>query len=423
MTKLTTWMAAGLTMAMAAGGWQADAGQGQAAGPERLALVNANVIDTRGGGIRTGVTLVLAGGRIESVGTGAAPDGVRAVDLQGRHVVPGLIDAHVHIGSLAQMRAAVESGVTTARSAGVSSYVDVGLRELVKNGHVAGPDVLASGYHVRTHPAPELFLSHPDLGGLLKGVTTIDGLRRVVAANLSRGVDWIKVNATERAGTPDTDPRMQMFTEAELRAIVEEAGTRNVPVQAHAHGTEGALAAVRAGVRSIEHGTWLTDEALKLMATQGTFFDPTADIVNDLAEAGGDYDHAALQRRGQMMRPVLHAAIRRAHALGVRVVAGSDTGYGPSSIARIPREILVLAELGFTPLQALQAATTVNAEMLRLQSRIGAVDPGFEADLLVVDANPLEDLRTLLDPLLVISNGHVAVDRLSFGKGEVRSEK
>ena len=96
--------------------------------------------------------------------------------------------------------------MTTARSAGVSSYVDVGLRELVKRGHVAGPDLLAAGYHVRTQPAPELFLSDPDLGDLLGGVTTVDGLRRVVRANLSHGVDWIKVNATERAGTPDTDP-------------------------------------------------------------------------------------------------------------------------------------------------------------------------------------------------------------------------
>lgn len=383
---------------------------------ERLALTNAALVDVRTGAVRTGVTIVLADGRIESIGTGAPAAGARAIDLGGRHVLPGLIDAHVHIGSLSQMRAALESGVTTARSAGVSGYVDVGLGQLVEKGFVAGPDLLASGYHVRTHPAPDLFFDHPDLGDLLGGVTSTAGLRRVVGANLARGVDWIKVNATERAGTPDTDPRKQMFSEAELRAIVEEAATRNVPVQAHAHGAEGALAAVRAGVRSIEHGTWLTDEALKLMASQGTYFDPTADVVGDLAEPGGDYDNAALQRRGQMMQPILRAAIARAHALGVKIVAGSDTGYGPTSIARVSREILELQEAGLSPLQALQSATLVNAEMMRLESRVGSLEQGFEADLLVVEGNPIENLRTLLDPLLVISNGRIALDRMSFGR-------
>ncbi len=115
---------------------------------------------------------------------------------------------------------------------------------------------------------------------------------------------------------------------------------------AHAHGAEGADAAVRAGVRSIEHGTYLTDETLQLMAKQGTFFDPTADIVNDLAEPGGDYDNAGLKRRGEMMQPILMAAIGKAAKLGVKIVAGSDTGYGPNSIARVSREIGMLVRRG-----------------------------------------------------------------------------
>ncbi len=110
----------------------------------------------------------------------AAPAGVRAIDLRGRYVVPGLIDAHVHIGSLAQMRAALESGVTTVRSAGVSHFVDVGLRELVKKGFVAGPDMIAAGYHVRPGVAPELFIDFPELGELMGGLNTADALRRAV---------------------------------------------------------------------------------------------------------------------------------------------------------------------------------------------------------------------------------------------------
>jgi imidazolonepropionase-like amidohydrolase len=382
----------------------------------RVAFVNANVVDVATGTVQDGQTLVVSGGRIESIGIAPPPGGARVVDLARRWVLPGLIDAHVHIANLAQMRAALQSGVTTARSAGVSSYVDVGLRELVKRGHLPGPELLAAGYHVRTMPAPELFLSDPDLGDLLGGVTNVDGLRRVVRANLSHGVDWIKVNATERAGTPDTDPRKQMFTAAELEVIVGEAALKSIPVEAHAHGAEGAHDAVKAGVRSIEHGTFLTDETLKLMAQMGTYFVPTADIVNDLAEPGGDYDDAALQRRGQLMQPILKAAIGRAKALNVRIAAGSDTSYGPRSVTTVAREVVRLAEAGLTPIEALQAATITNAALLSREKQVGQLALGFDADLIVVGTNPLEDIRAVLDPLVVVSNGRMAVDRLTFGK-------
>lgn len=394
-------------------------GLGAQGGPlpqDPIALINASVVNVRTGAVQRRATVVLRGGRIDSVSTGAAPAGAQVIDLNGRYLVPGLIDAHVHIASLPQLRAALESGVTTVRSAGVSNFVDVGMRTLVKQGFVAGPDLLATGYHVRPGVAPEMFLDFPELGDLMSGINTSDALRRAVRANLSKGVDWIKTLATERAGTPDTDPRKQVYTEAELRVIVTEAATKNVPVMAHAHGAEGALAAVKAGVRSIEHGTYLTDETLQLMAKQGTFFDPTADVVNDLAEAGGDYDNAGLKRRGEMMQPVLIGAIQRALKMGVKIVTGSDTAYGPTSIARVSREAGMLVSAGLTPLQALQAATVTNAELLRIEKQVGVVENGFEADLLVVDGNPLDNIRTLLDPVLVISNGRIGLDRLSFGK-------
>jgi imidazolonepropionase-like amidohydrolase len=387
--------------------------------PEPLTLANASVVDVTTGEVRRAQYVVLRDGRIASISSAAPPAAAtaRRLDLHGRYLVPGLIDAHVHIATPAAMRAALDSGVTTVRSAGVSNFVDVGFRELVKKGHLPGPDVLAAGYHVRPRPAVEAYLDAPDLGDLLRpGLTTADALRRFVRMQLGRGVDWIKVLATERAGTPDTDPRKQVYSEAELALVVSEAGARGVPVLAHAHGAEGALAAVRAGVRSIEHGTYLTDETLALMASKGTFFVPTADVVNDLSQPGGDYDDAGLQRRGQALKPVLVEAIRRARAANVKIVTGSDTGYGPASMARVPREIVELVAAGLTPLAALQAATSLNAEMLRLQGQVGQVKTGFEADLVVVDANPLERPPTLLDPLLVVSNGRVALDRLSFGR-------
>jgi imidazolonepropionase-like amidohydrolase len=386
-----------------------------------IALVNATIVNVRDGSLQQDVTVHLRDGRIAAIEAGgAAPaSGVEVFDLQGRHVVPGLIDAHVHVGNTRALRTALESGVTTLRSAGAQMWVDVGLREMVARGLAVGPDVLATGYHVRGGLGEDAFLVDPSLSvTLFRAPPTVEVLREVVRVNLAHGVDWIKTSGTERAGLPDTDPRKQVFTEAEIRAIVAEAAAGNVPVMAHAHGAEGALAAVKAGVRSIEHGTYLPDEALTLMASQGTYFVPTIDIVHDLAEVGGDYDHRDLQLRGGHMLPRLRETIARAHARGVKIVAGADTGYGPASVARVSTEIVRLIEAGLPPLVALQAATTTAAEMLRLEDRIGAVETGYEADLLVVERNPLDEPSTLRDPLLVITNGRVGLDRLNFGRQE-----
>ncbi|HSL23519.1 MAG TPA: amidohydrolase family protein, partial [Vicinamibacterales bacterium] len=280
-----------------------------------------------------------------------------------------------------------------------------------------GPDVIAAGYHVRPRLAEEAFLGGRELVPFLRtGITNADAIRQVVRVNLAHGVDWIKILATERAGTADTDPRKQVYTEAELRAAVDEAATKNVPVEAHAHGDEGARAAVRAGVRSIEHGTYLSDETLTLMKERGTYFVPTYTTVVDLAEPGGDYDVPALRVRGQHMLPRLRDTVQRAHRMGVKIVTGADTGYGPDSLTRISQEVTNFIELGMTPLQSLQAATIVPAEMLRLEKRIGAIAPGFEADLIAVERNPLEHPRALQDVLLAISNGHIGLDRLEMAR-------
>jgi imidazolonepropionase-like amidohydrolase len=393
--------------------WAAGA---SAAPQEPLALVGANVVNVRDGSVQTGVTLLLRDGRIQAIGALAPPAGARVLQLRGRYVLPGLIDAHTHVSNFAAARLALESGVTTLRSSGVSHYFDVGFRDLVKAGGLAGPDMLAAGYHVRPRVAEEAFVSHPALHELMSGIDSVEKLRALVRANLGRGVDWIKVLATERAGTADTDPRKQVYGEAELRAVVEEAATRNVPVQAHAHGEEGALAAVRAGVRSIEHGTYLSDATLQLMREKGSYLVPTYTTLVDLSEPGGDYDVPALRVRGLHMLPRLRRTVEQAHARGVKIVAGGDTSYGPASLTRIPHEIANLVELGLSRLQAIQSATSVAAEMLKLEKSIGAVEPGFEADLIVVDANPLENVRSLQDPLLVVSNGRVALNRLEFAK-------
>lgn len=393
-----------------------DAQRGPAM-PEVTALVNAQVVDVRTGRITPNATVVVRDGRIVSVGPAAASAGGVVIDARGRYVIPGLIDAHTHIADFASARRALESGVTTARSAGVSHYVDVGLRELAKKRAIASPDFVAAGYHVRPQLALEAFLSEPGLSTLMNGgVTTTDAIRQVVRANLARGVDWIKTTSTERAGTPDTDPRRQLYTEAEVKVMVDEAAAKGIPVMAHAHGEEGAMAAVRAGVRSIEHGTYLSDAALALMKEKGTFLVPTYATVIDLVQPGGDYDNPGLHLRGSHMLPRLRETIARAHKAGVNIVTGADTGYGPTSVTRIAHEVAAFVEIGMTPLEALKSATIVAAELLGQAGRIGALESGFEADLVAVERNPLEHVGTLQDPLLVVSNGRVAFNRLDFQK-------
>ena len=407
---------AATTAALMSGGLAAQGARALpgAAGP--LALTHANVVNVRDGHITRDATVLLRNGRIESIGAGPAPSGVTVLDLKGKYVLPGLIDAHTHADNFAAFRRALESGVTTMRSAGVSNYADIGFHELVLKGAAIGPDFVSAGYHVRPVLAPEAFLNNPEYSDLMSGVTTVEKMRRAVDMNLAHGVQWIKILATERAGTADTDPRKQVYTEDEIRAIVEEAATKGVPVEAHAHGDEGAMAAVKAGVRSIEHGTYLSDATLQLMKEKGAYLDPTYTTVIDLAEPGGDYDVPALIVRGQHMLPRLRTMIEHAHRIGVKIVTGGDTSYGPKSLTRIGQEMTHFVELGLTPLEAIQAATITNAELLRMEKSIGVVEPGYEADLIAVEMNPLENIATVQDPLLVVSNGRVGLDRLNFAR-------
>ena len=387
--------------------------------PPPLVLTHANVINSTNAAPIRDATIVMSGGKIDRVETAAfrPPAGATVIDVGGRYVVPGLIDAHTHISSLASAKRALESGVTTVRSASVGAFQDVSLRELVKAGVVDGPDVVAAGIFV-TPELGENVLADPRTAELGGSVTTPERLRRLVQINLERGVDVIKTRGTERAGLPNTDPRKQTYTESQLRAIVEEAAKRNVPVMVHAHGDEGAYAAVRAGARSIEHGTYLSDSTLALMKQRGTFLVPTYITVVDLTQPGGDYDDPVLLLRGAHMLPRLKLTVQRAHRMGVKIATGADTQYGAESLARISGEVAAFVEMGMTAQEALRSATAIAAELLGVDKKTGAISPGLEADLIVVEGNPLEDIGALRDVLVVVSNGRVALNRLPFGKQE-----
>ena len=400
------------SLALAAGVVMATAPLAPASAQD-LALTNANVVNVVDGSVRMGVTVVLRGGTIESIEEGtAAPAGMTVVDLAGRYLAPGLMDAHVHVGSAADANRALLTGVTTMRSMGAAHYADVGMRDLQRAGHAETPEYLAAGYHVRPQMAEGFFQDHPELGGLDGGnVTGPDAVRAVTSAIVSRGVDFVKTNATERAGLPNTDPRKQLFGEAEVGVMVEVAGAAGIGVAAHAHGDAGGRAAVAAGVRSIEHGTYLSETTLSMMAERGTYLVPTIAIVRDLTIAGGDYDNAVLNIRGRHMLPRVQEMARNAHALGVKIVAATDTGYGPNSTTTLAHELIELTNIGMSPLEALQAATTTAAELFGMEDRVGRVEPGLEGDLIVLERNPLQGIEVVQDVLMVVSDGRVIVQR------------
>ncbi len=377
-----------------------------------LVLVGGTVLDVRAGTLAP-ANVVVGGGRILAVGPDDPPAGVETLDVSGRFVLPGLLDAHTHASRLSEVRRALESGVTTLRSASVGSYQDVAIGRMVAEGHLDGPDYLGAGIFV-TPNIGEGRVASESLYGVSDNLQDEADLRQLVRVNAENGVRAVKTRATERAGLPDTDPRRQVFTEAQLRAIVEEASALGLPVLCHAHGDEGARAAVLAGVASIEHGTFLTRETLELMKERGTALVPTYTTLIDLHEPGGDYDHPVLKLRADFMVPRLEETIHMARELGVRVIAGSDTGYGPESVSRVGVEVTNFVKLGYSPIEAIRSATIYTAELLRVDADTGAIEVGKEADLIVLAENPLVRIEAIQDVVAVVSNGRLAVNRLPF---------
>ena len=379
-------------------------------------IINANLIDGYSPKLQSNMTVLVSNGEIVSIKKqGKVSANYQIIDLNGMVLLPGFIDAHTHIRSLDAARRAMESGVTTARSASTPNYQDVAIREMVKASQFIGPDIVAAGVFV-TPNLGETILADPRLGALKDGIHSENALRTIVRVNADHGVDFIKTRGTERAGLPHTDPRKQTYTEAQLKIIVDEAKKYDIPVMAHAHGDEGGYAAIKAGVRSIEHGTYLSEKSLKLMKKMGTYLVPTFTTVVDLTEPGGDYDNPILFIRGQHMLPALENTVTMAYDLGIKIVTGADTGYGPNSTTRVGMEITNFVRLGMKPMDAIQSATIVGAELLQISNKTGTVEVGKEADLIVVTKNPLEDIRTIQDVVFVMSNGQIGLNRLPFEK-------
>lgn len=402
--------------------------------PRPLLITGAKVLSAEGDRLLDNQAVLIVGDRIAGVGSPhelRAPSVPRILDLSGLVLLPGLIDLHSHlllhpydeaswndqvlkeslelrtIRAVVAAKATLASGFTTIRDLGTegAAYADVALRDAIEQGIIPGPRVFASTRAIVATGCygPSGFDPRWDLP---IGAQVADGVaevRRVVREQIAAGADWIKVYADYRRRPGD--PSTPTFSQEELNAIVDEARSAGLPVAAHANTTEAIRRAVRAGVKTIEHGTDATAEVLSFMRERDVALCPTLAAAEAMARYSGwrpgDPDHPRIV--------AAKAMFTRALASGVTIACGSDVGvfdHGDSA-----REIELLVAYGMSRSQAFHAATITAAQVLGKETDLGRIAKGYLADMIAVRASPFEDLSTLRKPVLVIKAGQVAFDR------------
>jgi imidazolonepropionase-like amidohydrolase len=385
------------------------------------ALANTHVIDVRTGNILNDAVVVVREGLIESVGTGSPPANAELVDMEGKYLLPGFMDGHWHGRTLDNLRRALESGVTTAKSAGADGQIDLSMRDAVEAGYLAGPELLAAGVYVNRFPGASAF-SDPRLYKYLNVIVKgEDAVREVVRVNAEMGVDWIKTRTGGTASSPGGwDPKTEVYTLEEITALVEEASSHAIPVSCHAHGEHVINNAIRGGCRTIEHGFYITEANLRLMLEHGTVWNPTYTSVEGYMFPHDDYNSSASRMRAPWTLHNMRRMLALAHELGVPIITSTDTQYGPRSNTRISGEIINFVEYaGMSPLEAIQSATIVSASVYGLSEETGAIEVGLEADFVAYDRNPLKEVHVLSDPMFVMSNGRLVYHRTITAEGYV----
>lgn len=378
-----------------------------------LILQHVNIIDGISKKALLDQTIIVQNGKITVIkkNISALPSTALVIDLSGKWLLPGYIDAHVHFGTRKAAQTALSTGVTTARSMNTFHYFDVELREANKGGATDVPAVLAAGYQIRPDMFDAFFKDFPALSDLKPKIQGAENVRRAIRANLERKVNWIKILATERAGTPETDPRKRTFTDEELLAIVDEAGKSGVPVAAHAHGDEGAYKAVQAGVRTLEHGTYLSDKTLQLMKQKGTYLVITNALYGAMDSLPMIKNNPIMVERQREMYKQAMSMTKLAYKKGVSIVAGTDSNYEMVPGLTIAKETALLVEAGLSPMDAIKAITSRAAQALQIETT-GVVKGGLDADFVLLAANPLEDISALQEVEMVINNGKIVVNKL-----------
>jgi imidazolonepropionase-like amidohydrolase len=415
-------------------------------GTATIALLGGVLIDGSGADPASDTTILISDGKVEKLGHRdrvPLPRGCQVLDVSGQTVMPGMMDLHVHlilgeqdlaipsvglafgladpwplrgIKGLAYARRALEAGFTALRDVGDMGHVAVSVRNAINSGIVEGPRVISSGQfltttggHVDLMP---LWLRRTDeVSNVADGV---DGVVQAVRRQWKMKNDWVKFYAT--GGLMDPEDK-QEFSDEEMRALVQEAHSKNMPVCAHCMYAKGTLAALRAGIDSVEHGTDLTEEIVDLMVERGTFLVPTLTAPDVIVNKGLEFGmpHWYIERM-QSHRDSQLQSFKLALERGVKIALGTDAGFNAILHGTSATELEYLVRRGMTPMEAIVAATSTSAALLGKQDHLGTIERGKLADIIVVDGDPLRAIEILQDKsriTLVMKEGVICVDRMA----------